>query len=70
MSRMICPNCGRRATFTEREAEWTERHGLDCGPYEHVQQRWLTCNQCGAATDEQEINRLFARGLDNESKHV
>jgi len=67
---VTCPHCGARDGFTECEAEWVERHGLDCGPYEHCTDRWLTCNQCGARTDEQELERNPRSGIDNPAKHV
>jgi DNA-directed RNA polymerase subunit RPC12/RpoP len=41
-----CPNCGSRK-LEERETEWVEQHGLDCGPYEHFYQQWLECLRCG-----------------------
>lgn len=66
----VCPNCGQYTTFTECEAEWTERHDLDCGPYEHIHQRWLTCDRCGAETDRQELARNPASGIDKPAKHV
>ncbi len=52
----VCPNCGQRADFTEHEGQFTETHGLDCGPYETWTERWLTCNLCGAKTDERELD--------------
>lgn len=55
---MKCPNCGKEANFTEHSGECVETHGLDCGPYERWTETWLTCNECGAKTDDQEV-RLF-----------
>lgn len=52
---MICPNCGVRATFTEHQEDCVETHGLDCGPYERWTETWLTCNECGAKTDDREL---------------
>jgi hypothetical protein len=57
---MICPNCDREAEFTEHEQDQVETHGLDCGPYEHWTQRWITCNLCGAPTDDAELARIHA----------
>ena len=50
-----CPNCGELANFTEHEGSFTETHGLDCGPYETWTEHWLTCDKCGAKTDDAEI---------------
>ena len=58
-----CPNCGERAEFTEHRAHHVETHGLDCGPYEHWDQEWITCNCCGAATDWKEL-------ASSQSRHV
>lgn len=52
---MICPNCGVEATFREHCESFTERHGLDCGPYETWTEKWLTCNACGEKTDDEEL---------------
>ena len=35
-----CPTCGKEATFTEH---------ADCN------EEWLTCDECGAKTDEREL---------------
>ena len=50
-----CPNCGKPATFTEHSKQFTETHGLDCGPYETWTEDWLTCDGCGAETDYREL---------------
>jgi hypothetical protein len=52
---MICPNCGLDANFTERSGRFTERHGLDCGPYETWTESWLVCSECGGKTDDREV---------------
>lgn len=48
----ICPNCGKEATFTHHGGYsgdgWNE-------PREW--QDWLTCNECGAKTDDRELER-------------
>jgi len=53
----ICPNCGQGATFKEHQAHHVETHGLDCGPYEHWDEEWLTCSMCGEKTGYDEIRR-------------
>ena len=55
---MICPNCGKDATFREHSASCVETHGLDCGPYERWTETWLTCSKCGAKTDDAELNAI------------
>lgn len=55
-----CPNCGKPATFTSHYASHRERHGLDAGPFEHWDEEWLTCDRCGARTDDAEIARCQA----------
>ncbi len=50
-----CAGCGKHATFTDHEEDFTETHGLDCGPYETWTERWMTCDLCGAETDEREL---------------
>ncbi len=52
----LCPNCGEPATFTGHAGDFTETHGLDCGPYETWHEEWVTCNKCGAKTDYREID--------------
>ncbi len=37
---MICPTCGKEATFTEHS------DGIE---------DWLVCNDCGAKTDDKEL---------------
>lgn len=54
---MICPNCGKESSFTEHQQSWVETHGLDCGPYETGTDVWLTCDECGAETDDAELAR-------------
>jgi len=61
MQATTCPNCGSVGDFTEHMANSTERHGLDCGPYEHFVDVWLTCNKCGARTDDEESELEQAR---------
>lgn len=51
----VCSNCGEHADFTEQSGQFTETHGLDCGPYETWTENWLTCSKCGAKTDEREL---------------
>ena len=38
-----------------RQSEWTETHGLDCGPYEHCFQEWWECAECGEIFTAQEL---------------
>ena len=45
-----CPNCGLEATFTPHGGYSTEPHG------ETHWDEWLTCNQCGAVTDDRELS--------------
>jgi hypothetical protein len=61
--RMICPNCGKPASFTEH-GEYVrgvlgltqdEGWGMD-----NEWQQWLTCDLCGAKTDDEEIARANA----------
>ena len=51
----ICPNCGKEANFTHHGGYsgdgWNE-------PREW--QDWLTCNLCGAKTDDEELERCNA----------
>lgn len=58
---LTCPNCGERTTFTDHSAEHVETHGLDsdpgCGPYEHCYEEWMTCDKCGAQTDDKEVRQ-------------
>ena len=50
MKLLVCLECG--ALF-EEPAEWEEKHGLDCGPYE----RWSGCPSCyGGYTDAHRCN--------------
>jgi hypothetical protein len=65
----VCGNCGERATFSHKSGEFTETHGLDCGPYEHWHEEWLACDKCGAETDEKEIARM-ARALIKRATHL
>lgn len=58
---MICPNCGNEATFTEHSGTFIETHGLDCGPYGQWTETWLTCSECGAPTDDRELERNNAQ---------
>jgi hypothetical protein len=60
MGKQECPNCGKWATFSEHEADSVETHGLDCGPYEHWHEEWLTCDVCGAKTDVDELAQMNA----------
>ena len=55
MSLPLCPNCGQHAEFTEHTADHVETHGLDCGPYERWTETWLRCSNCGAETDDREL---------------
>lgn len=45
-----CPTCGQRTTFTSRSAFEIEPHG------ETFWDEWLTCDRCGARTDQGEID--------------
>ena len=45
-----------------REAEWTETHGLDCGPYEHGVDAWWECAICHDVFTEREAGRLRDAG--------
>jgi hypothetical protein len=42
-----------------KEADWTETHGLDCGPYEHCHEEWLECSICGDRFTQKEVNGIF-----------
>jgi hypothetical protein len=56
----ICGNCGERSTFTyhsetvygSRGLSYDESWGMD-----HEDQEWLTCDNCGAKTDDAELKR-------------
>lgn len=41
-----------------RELEWTERHGLDCGPYEHGRDEWWECAVCGEKYTDKELSAM------------
>lgn len=56
-----CPNCGKHTTFTDHEEDCVETHGLDCGPYERWTERWMTCDLCGARTDDKEVEQCNRR---------
>lgn len=50
------PNpCGCRARLIPREGDFTETHGLDCGPYETWSERWWECARCGSCFDDDEL---------------
>lgn len=57
---MICPNCGERASFTEHTKTIRGSLGLtfeeDWGMDYH-DETWLTCDKCGAKTDDEELKR-------------
>jgi len=46
----ICGNCGERSTFTEHT---DYRMDSETG---HVEGEWLTCDNCGAKTDQAELD--------------
>ena len=56
--RPLCPNCGKHADFRTVRKQFTETHGLDCGPYETWTDEWLVCSECGAETDEDEVEKM------------
>ena len=37
------------------EADSTETHGLECGPYERWHDEWYECPACGACFTEAEL---------------
>ena len=41
-----------------REHEWTETHGLDCGPYEHGRDEWWECAVCGEKYTDKELAEM------------
>lgn len=46
----ICPNCDEEATFTHHAG-----YSGDGWNEERVWQDWYTCNECGAITDDREL---------------
>lgn len=48
-----------REHLVYRSHEWEERHGLDCGPYEHCFEEWWQCAICGEKYTEKELKDAF-----------
>jgi hypothetical protein len=44
-----------------RSADWTEPHGLDCGPYEHGADEWYHCSECGSDYTVEEVRKMYER---------
>ena len=54
----MCPTCGE-AVLVLREADSIERHGLECGPYEHFHDEWWACPACGNRFTDRELEALL-----------
>ena len=54
----MCPNCGKFATFSPQWGSFVDTHGLDCGPFERWTEEWLVCGNCGARTDDSELEAM------------
>lgn len=53
-----CPNCGSVTGFAACSGDFTETHGLDCGPYEMWHEEWLECHKCKGKTDDSELQEV------------
>lgn len=49
---------GQWGHLIHREHEWSETHGLDCGPYERCYQEWWECSVCGEPFTDEEAEAL------------
>ena len=47
---MACPDCGS-PIGDSRFATSVETHGLDCGPYETLNEEFIVCGGCGGRFD-------------------
>jgi uncharacterized protein with PIN domain len=54
---ITCPACGGEVAPVFREADNTETHGLECGPYEHWHDEWWECPACKATFTAEEMER-------------
>ncbi len=48
-----CPTCGKETTFT-----WHYVDAGSVGMIDHEAQEWLTCDLCGAKTDDLELEAI------------
>jgi uncharacterized protein with PIN domain len=54
---ITCPACGEEVVPVFREADNTETHGMECGPYEHWHDEWWECPECKATFTAEEMER-------------